>query len=82
MNTNIEYELMITSKIFKDEYYEHVILDEVSYKVLLKELESKKFITLINSKQNPVTIKVEHIFRITTTINVKSNIVLNKEEED
>lgn len=81
MNTNIEYNLVIISETKHNEYVEHVTLDEVSYKVFLKELESKKFITLINSKQDPVTIKVEHINKIMTNISVKTDIILDKKED-
>lgn len=76
-NTNIKVSLPGSSGVG---FIESVKLDEEGYKLLLEQIETKKFITVINTKQNPVTIKTEYIYKIDTKIELESDMKITEEE--
>lgn len=75
-NTNIKVSVPGTAIGF----IENVKLNEEGHKLLLDHIETRKFITVINTKQNPVTIKTEHIYKIETKIELESDIEVKEEE--
>lgn len=84
MNTNIIYSLKIRIENDSYSYHETLELNEIAYKALLKDLESKKFISFINLEQNPITIRVKDIWKIEAIIKISEPVKVYSitEEED
>lgn len=60
----------------------NVHLEEDAYKILHDKLETNKFITVINTRQEPVTINVSNIYKIDTQIQlIPENIEDTTDEE-
>ena len=72
MTTKMVYELEIYVKengeITKVDNFR---MEEEPYKTLLNSLETRKFITVMNCEQNPITINVEDVHKIITTISLQ-----------
>lgn len=72
MTTKMVYELEIYVKengeITKVDNFR---MEEESYKILLNSLETRKFVTVMNCEQNPITINVEDVHKIITTISLQ-----------
>lgn len=76
-NTNIKVSLPGSSGVG---FIENVKLDEEGHRILLEQIETRKFITVINTKQDPVTINTKYIFKIDTKIELESDIEIKEEE--
>lgn len=72
MTTKMVYELEIYVKengeITKVDNFR---MEEEPYKTLLNSLETRKFVTVMNCEQNPITINVEDVHKIITTISLQ-----------
>lgn len=83
MNTKIIYNLkiVVNKPVSAGGFTEYVKLEEDAYKTLLKNIEQNKFITVINTKQDAITIRTDYIYKIETTIDVESDIKIKETEE-
>lgn len=84
MNTKIIYNLkiMVNNSGSVKGFTEHAKLEtEVAYKELLQAIEQHRFITIMNTQQNLVTIKTDCIFKIETSIDVESDTIIEETEE-
>lgn len=82
MNTRIIYDAKIKVAVSGTSvgYVVRTKIDEEGYKRLLDQIETRKFITVIDTSQNPVTIKVDTICKIDVNITLDSDADVKEEE--
>lgn len=82
MNTRLIYKLTIKSAIpgTSTVYIVNARLEEEDYKFFLKKLEDSRFITVVDTNQNPVTINTEFIYKVETEIGMESYEAIIEEE--
>ena len=72
MTTKMVYELEIYVKENGEiTEVDNFRMEEEPYKTLLNSLETRKFVTVMNCEQNPITINVEDVHKIITTISLQ-----------
>lgn len=84
MNTNIEYNTIIKVERLGSikGYVVKAKLNEDSHKFLLRGIENNKFVTVMDTNQNLITIPANDILKIETKIEVTADTSMDEENKE